>query len=1094
MKKKLATCLGLLIVMVLALFGFVACGESLSLDAPQNVKYDGVAITWSKVENANGYIVTIGDKEYPVTTNRHAYIPTSADGTFTVSVKAYSDLIADKKSYSDPTEMSFRPLGTMGEITMSEEGVASWPIVDGATAYLVRYDGNDEKTVTTITPSYSEFEEGAHQIQVRPIVEGDNSYYSKWSSAKSFNFLGTVKKESIQFVNANGASRIQWGMVNGANGYQVYIGGQPYGDVVKTTQIDYETGGDTFQVSVRALGDHTYSFDGKVSDQKTFSFLGAVTNIQVKDGILSWANISAATQGYLVKVDNRETKVSTNEFDGLKSGSSRVSIKPVEYTSEDGSAQYFSLWSQELSVTILPSPVITWDSKVGFEGGLNSIIWDGVGADGYAVRVTTPSGKTDEPTNYPASQRSYRNAYDEVGTYIVEVKATTSNQDGTVSDSKYSNQIKVVRLAAPKHAANYITSTPQSVAAGFTVNYLPVEGADGYVLSQDNKEETLQNSRNETSFAVNGLVSADETNAQEFAFGIMSKGHLVNSNNGTTVYLNSADKLTFTVTTLAVPSNPEIHDYDLTFGEVAGNNGYYIDLNGKAEPSNSTTFGLESRLQPGETPVSVCAAGNGSNVLASNYTPAINVLRLAAPYDIKIARSDNSEGSLNFEGPKDYTNNFRIYFENSAEDFLVNEIENINRLIQTTNTPVHMTAEANFFDNNLKKYIMTSPDSETVTFIRLEAPTFGDKAFTNTQFIWNAPTNVNKGNFSPSYIVYNAETEQSYNGESGSTAYNIADWEGGCEYTLRVRALGNEEQNIVDSDLSVPRTIFKLATPEVMFGNGKYVWDSVDRTSSYSVYIGEELKSTLTHVSGTERYMFAPAYESPRADGYAVRVLAIGDGGATTLDSAPCAFKQVVKQLDRPDFTFAYSLEAYNATDGEIIVTITQESEHNKGYQVIIGGNANKIAEGETELRFPGAMPGSVVISAYALGGNFGEAPEGSAIPVYYCDSTPVGGTSAYTLKILGKTNQDKIAISMDNVLSWATVTDASGYEVELDVNGTKKTFTTTKASDSTELKALLNAAGDKGTRTVTVRVRAIAGTDSKKVTGEWVERIFQNI
>lgn len=1092
MKKKLATCLGLLIVMVLALFGFAACGESLSLDAPQNVKYDGVAITWSKVENANGYIVTIGDKEYPVTTNRHAYIPTSADGTFTVSVKAYSDLIADKKSYSDPTEMSFRPLGVMGEITMSEEGVASWNIVEGASAYLLRYDGNDEKTVTTVTPSYSEFEEGAHQIQVRPIVEGDNTYYSKWSAAKSVNFLGAVKKESIQYAD----SRLQWGMVNGATGgYEVYINGQPYGDRVNTTYIDYESGGDTFQVSVKAIGDHTYSFDGKVSDQKSFVFLGSVTNIQVKDGILSWANISAATAGYVVKVENQERTVTTNEFDGLKAGSSRVSIKPKEYTAEDGSAQYFSDWSHELNITILPSPVITWDEKVGFEGGLNSIIWDGVDADGYTVRVTTPSGKQEEPATYPSTQRSFMHAYDEVGAYIVEVKATTSNQDGTVSDSKYSNAIKVVRLAAPKRTTlNHITSVPESVSAGFTVNYLPVDGADGYVLTQDGKQETLQNPRGTNSFKVNDLIGADETTAQEFAFGIMSKGHLVNSNNGTTVYLNSAEKLSFTITTLAVPANPEIDGYKLTYGEVAAANGYYVELNGKAEPSNSTTFDLKSRLQPGETPVSVCAAGNGGNVLASNYTPAINVLRLSAPYNIKIARSDNSEGSLSFDGPKDYTNNFKIFFENTEENYLVNEIENINRLIQTTNTPVHMTAEANFFDNNLKKYIMTSPDSETVTFIRLEAPTFGDKAFTNTQFIWNAPTNVNRGNFSPSYTIYNSETEQSYNGERNGTSYNIADWEGDCEYTLQVRALGNGS-DIVDSELSVPRTIFKLATPEVMFGNGKYVWDSVPRTVTYSVYIDDALKATPTHMSGTDRYEFEPAYESPRADGYAVRVLAVGDGGATTVDSAPFAFKQVVKQLDRPDFTFAYSLEAYNATDGEIIVTISQESERNKGYQVIIGGNANKIAEGETELRFKGAQPGAVKISAYALGGNFGEAPEGSPIPVYYCNSTVVGDTSAYTLTILGKTNQEKIEISMDNVLSWATVTSAAGYEVELDVNGTKKTFTTTKVSDSTELKALLNeVGGNKGSRTVTVRVRAVAGNDPKKVTGEWVERIFQNI
>lgn len=1080
-KKKILYVIGLLIVLIASIATIAACkgGENpLSLSAPTNLNYDGAVITWNAVENADRYTVCINDgQEYTATTNRHAYQANNSE--FKVSVKAVSVLISDKVIASEATVMNFKPLGKVDELRVSESGVVTWDLVDNATAYAVRFNGNSSNVITVVVPELTEIPEGRQSIQVRPIIEGDNSYYSTWSTAKTVTKLQTVAVKDISYADGI----IKWPGINGANGgYEVYINDVKV-DTVNTTSYEYNAANSSFDVKIKPVGNHIDTFDGAVSESKSFVYLDTVTGINVEDGILRWDEVAGAAS-YKVTVGSRIFDVTTNSYEGLVAGESSV-VKVMPVANGGDSSNYFSVWSTPVTVTILKAPVLKWNDQLELDGEANNnITWDGINqAKGYTVKVTNPDGN-EQTYTYGEIERAYANAYLETGVYTVEVKANSDIADGSVSDSKYSAPVKVIRLAAPERVSSgFITSNADSLANGFTVTYKAVTNAGGYVLMRDGESNVLTNSANQLQFHVNDLVSDNVINGQTYTYGIRSAGSSFNQATGTKILGSlSSNPLSFEISILPTPATPTISGYTYSFGAVANSEGYAVSRSGQTQYSEATSFDL-SGLEAGTTSVSVCARGNGSTVLPSNYTAAIPVVRLAAPYDIKIARTDNSEGQLGFSGPQPGTAKqitYTVVFENESKDYLVNEIENINSMISTRGTPVHMVANANDYDINGTTYYMTSPNSQTVTFIKLEAPTFGQKAFSNTQFLWNAPTNI--GAYSPTYHIYNNKNQNVYNGAQNSEAFDISDFEAG-EYQFTIRALG-DGQTIVDSDLSEPRTIYKLATPEVRRENGQYVWNGVPDTTSYAVYIDGELAYAENHVSGTLNYSLTPKFENLKD--YEVEVFAVGDGGYQTVDSAPCRIEQKVIQLATPEFKLSYDSETYNKNNGNLVVEITTGSDYNKGYAVTVGDYRGTIEEGQTTFKVNPANPGSYTATVFALGGNFDD--DGN----YYFDSQAQGGSSRYQVTLLGSVNADKIEITTDKVLKWVTVTSAISYEVVYSINGGEEVTISTSNTSTTEL--IQKLAENRDANTVTVRVRAVGnGQTGTIISGEWVERTFYN-
>ena len=1057
MKKKLLIVLCALCV-IIASFVFAGCkaSKALTLADPENVQYDGTTITWNAVENAGKYTVRIDDgKEYTVTSPSYPYVASGSN--FSVTVKAISDLA--EVIPSGETVKEFKALDMISELRVADDGALSWDVIATATGYLVRVDGV-QVTKTFTETTYNELGEGTHSIQVRAVVEGDSSYYSLWSNPKSITKLATVDKDSISYNNGV----ISWSVVSGARYYEVSVNGLVTTSTCTTTEYAYDANNKDFEVTVKAIGNRTTNFDGKVSEVKKFVFLDTVTNLRVEDGSVKWDAIGGA-DGYLIKLNGSVYGATIKEtyFDRINvNTTTEVSVKPL---SEDKT--YFSDWCAPKSFLILQAPVLKWNSDYELDGEANSnAYWDSVlNAAGYAVRLTKPNGEVAE-FSYGETQRAFQEAFLETGTYKVEVKATAATSDSNVYDSAYSTPISVTRLDAPKPADNnYIVSDPNSVSKGFTVTFMRVDGASGYKLYKD-RNLVLQGVANQ--FAVGNVVDASVIEEQTFNYAIQSLGSVQTIGGQINVKLSSLSEKShsFEIKVLAVPSSPVMDGYTYTYGEIQGNNGYVVDVNGTGYTSADRTYDL-SILESGEFNVKVCAKGNGAAVLSSNYTTATNVHRIAPPTNVRIDTTEASEGVLAFD-PVLYAKGYYIVFDNDGNALPVENAMNINERITEQGTTVYMTSSANYYNELGTVYYMSSKPGPTANFIKLATPTFGDVAFSNTQLIWKPSANINTAIYTPTYEVYRPNGTK-YNGEKNGTTMDVSYLEGGDSYTFQVKAIG-DGKNYINSGKSATITIYKLATPVITRENGQYTWNSVVNGVNYVLYIDGVKAFEDVHESN-KKYAYTPAFKELKT--YTVSLVAVGDNGLTSINSDPCTINQTTQVLSTPDFSVAYSAETYDL-NGTVNVTITTESAYATGYSYTIGGQTNTSAETTYSLK-PNSV-GSIPVRVYALGGNFDEQG------VYYLDSQARGGSSAYTITLLATPNRDSITLTDDGYLSWPAIAGTNDYELQFSIDGGEygESITVNKSNYTIENYAEIQS--------LSVKIRA-KGNGTKIITSEWVEQ-----
>ena len=1058
MKSKI---LSILLVMLLAIsaVALVSCDSPIELDKPANVRYDGATITWNAVENANSYTVAINDGEaYPVTTNRFPY---AAKGqSFSVKITAVSN--AEKIVSSGETTMMFFPLEAITELNIASDGTISWAAVENATAYEINVDNVVVDTVSTL--SYSGLEAGTHSVKVRPVVQGDNSYYSSWSPAESMTVLGTVAKDDITYTNGN----IRWKYVSGAQYYEVRVNGNVVAEKCTTTNVPYNAENLNFEVTVKALGNGSNTFDGAMSEEKAFIFLDTVTNVRVEDGILLWDEVAGA-DSYKLELNGivQSNNFTVCEFTKLTPGvDTAIRVMPIS-----NDTTYFSDWSTSKTVRILEAPQIKWNSSLELDGEANNnLYWDLVSnATGYTVRLTLPD-KTQVFETFGEIQKAFAYDYMLEGQYTVEVKALAPSTDSNLSDSAYSQPITVTRLDPPERAdKNFIVSNPEKVTDGFTVTFKAVSGADKYQLFQDNnliKTGTAQQ------FTVNGLVGEGTIEQQTYNFRIQAVGSVDVVNGRTYVELPSltSKSLSFAITVLAVPTNPVMSGYIYSFGEITGNNGYVVDVSGKPNTSETTSYSLDT-LAVGNYQVRVCARGNGAEVLSSNYTGAITVYRLSPPTNIRFV-SHGSGGTITYD-EVNHAESYAVVFDNDEQPTPVKGMENViyNRITES-GTTVCMQAIANCYDpTNNTVYYMTSPRGATHVFTKLSAPTFGDVAFTNTQLIWKTPGNINTDIYTPTYEVMDGDRNV-YVGAKNGTTMDISYLEGGQQYTFKVKAIG-DTTSYLDSDESTSITIYKIATPVIeRTEDGKYKWNNVINATNYVVYVDGVVVATYQQDGTSAYYYHTPEFNKIKE--YTVHVEAVGDNGYNNINSDKAELIQTVKQLSQPEFTVAYTHDMYNH-EGEIVATITQESPYATGYCYTIGG-ASFFSEELSYGHNPNSI-GTYSARVYATGGNFDE--DG----VFYIDSQSTGGSAAYSITLLSVTNVENIKITQQGYITWAVSDDAHGYNIEISLDG-GATFT----SYETNVNCYTLSAEENQATNIVVRVQA-KGNGTNVISSVWVER-----
>ena len=781
--------------------------------------------------------------------------------------------------------------------------------------------------------------------------------------------------------------------------------------------------------------------------------------------MVTWDAVQGA-DGYKVKVNgnvlDKTISATEREYKDIHAGSEcRISIIPVS-----NDTVYFSSWSTEKSLKILAKPILLWNADYNPDGiEMRSCYWDAIdGAAGYKAFVTYPNGET-KTYSYTANERAIMEDFMESGEYTITVQALAAAEQDNVYDSQHSKAFNVCRLAAPgANGTNYISSSETSLAHGFNAQFRTVSGAREYQLYRDG---TLIMTQTSPVFNVGNVVDSGVIEERSFNYAVKAIGFTDVSNNRVVLDTLSEQMTTFKITVLAAPQSLNMSGFNFTYGTVNGARGYYINT-GTASNGVSTTatqFNLGDVLNAGSYNITVCAQGNGSDVLPSNFAPAIKVVRLAAPISITIGFSGQDEGHLKISNVEGATSYMVVFNNDEGNAMSVSDLGNVSRKISEQGTTIHATATANEWRND-NVYYMTSKSSATFNFIKLATPTFGTAPFTEDQIVWNAPYNINTNNFAPDYRVSNSQGAV-YNGEKSGTAMQIGYLEGGQEYEFSVVAIGDGVR-YVNSEPSATVTIYKLKSPTLEREGKVYKFDAVARAVSYVIKVDGVVKATFNH-EPDKTYTWVPEGVFTKEGEYKVTVEAIGDGGRTTVNSKPFTVEQTTLQLTQPEFTYGYNKPAYTK-DGKIVVTITPK-EFANGYVIYIGGTTNVlkyedvVVNGEGKIVYemcPNAT-GEYTIGVAANGGMFDD--DG----VYRLTSQTTGSNDRYKLTLLPSTDVANIIYTQDGVVTWNAVKGATKYKVILVVDGVTYEVEAKTASYTIDKDLIGKKFSEVGSLTVTV-------------------------
>lgn len=1070
MKVKIKKFLFLLLtVMTFALCGLLtACGEPEVVDVA-TIQYDGAVITWEEVEDADAYSVSVnGTSATKVKSASHIYRALLTEERVDVTITAFN---GDKEGEAVTKTFNRLPTIALDTVTFDENGKMSWQAVPGATEYVVEVNNQ-----TTKTPhlEFTDFVKGQRNtIRIKPAAE---SCFADWSASTAKDFLSapTNIKYDGQFIS--------WSGYNTADKYNVIINGATVATIEETTYI-YDALNTSFDLQIQSLGDGVESFHSEASEKVRYVFLKDVTGITVEDGNLIWDAVEEAT-GYSVKLNGVEHQVDTNRFEDLPANKDNVvSIKPL--TAEG--TTYFANWSAQQTVRLLVAPELKWNDGLSHDGETaDAIYWDKVDGDvgGYNVKVVSPDG-TQEIHEYSPDTIQYGNAFLEVGTYKISVQ-TYAEAGSNSYPSKYCPEISVIRLPAPNAATqNFITSNPSDVKDGFTINWQAVSGAVGYKLSKDGQALAGTVTTTSTKIPYTNIMTEDVTEAQVFNYTIQSVGSTKTFKTQRFVTLDSlsANSLTATVNVLAQPEfvpEEDIEGYEVSWDEVPSATGYSISCK-QTTTSTEPKFDLSNLNEGRYENFAICAMGNGGDLLASNYTPGIRLVRLSAPTNLRL--DPQSDGDIiEWDGRSSDADHYEIYLADGtllSED--AEEKGNMGDWVSTQATGVFMRAARNDWDAVNSTYFITSKPSQTVQFTKIEMPTFNEIEVVGNKLVWNAPANVN--GVSLQYRVYDA-AEIAQPVLVNACEYDISELPAG-DYTFRVRAIG-DGKTWVTSEISEDIASFtKLPTPEVVIedGSSAYTWSGVGSgVEQYVVMVDGVIKAEI-NVNVEDSYSFEPKFTEINKQGYDVRIYAKGDG-YDYIESNPYTHKAVAKQATTPGFKVEYCSEdgeviKFNEPNAYILVTVTGTSNHTKGYKVVAGGTTGYIKDGETTYEYASGQAVDTTIMVYANGGVF------DANGVYYVESDSAQGKQITILDAPASVER------FTDYFKWNAVDGTTTYEVEIDYGGAEVLTMTISSSVKVTL-ATINAelAGELDedltmSDIIGFRVRAVA-SKSTQIGSEW--------
>ena len=502
------------------------------LAVPENFKISDNYASWNSVENANGYILSIGSDsgelsriyiERGITSVR---VDLSESGNYIFKIRAMgngSDVISsDNDNGTNVTKLS------APKNVKVENRLLTWTAVSGAEGYYIKIGDNINQTINSSVTSFDltpYADLTAKSVTIYAIGNGgadgsSTTIDSATSAPLIIQKLGTPTE--VKVTN----SEITWTAVPNASGYIVYIDGVGLPAVGSgTTSIPHAsrlTEAKTYRISVMAVGNGSVYFNGDNSGIVSVTKLPAPVVTAESNGLgtLVWTPNSSASE---VKVIFNSNEYSYNNNVGSfepvfnNAGTYTVRVRFIgDGTADLSSPGYIS--SDEGTFTIYAEQLRTPTIEYEFTGDGNVKIYVATyGSESIAdyIKWRFNNGSdsvSDMPEMvYPLS----------VGT--VEYKLTALG--GFFADGKYylnsrvSNTLSITKLSQPTDLRLSAGSDASERVIKYTMNQSMSTKVGVYSLNvvyrmSDGSSETRAYTSNSTSCTIDwidGTVSLEVT-------------------------------------------------------------------------------------------------------------------------------------------------------------------------------------------------------------------------------------------------------------------------------------------------------------------------------------------------------------------------------------------------------------------------------------------------------------------------------------------------------------------------------------------------------------------------------------------------------
>jgi hypothetical protein len=892
------------------------------LDVPQNVAQQNGGITWSPVEGASKYIVSVNEQEIEVQQTNYQ-LPVDAEAMeYTFKVKAAGETAQVLESVYSIT-FTTQKIETPQNLRI-QQGKIMWDEVSLAQSYSLELN---EQIIQVGSATEFSLLDGylAGLYSIRVIANGNSTTFtsSNYSSVISANKLAKPMQVSVA------AGQLKWLPVSSATRYLVTVGEATFETTATTLDPSELTPNVEYLATVQAQAEgQIYS---NISTPLLVQKLSAPTNFRIEEGLLRWDSINYASSYKITAGAHSFTTGNTlnGYYLTLPGGTSYdVMVKSLgdnrKYLNSD-------------NTPTLPTTKLATPQNLHLENGYITLDFV-AGATDYVLEVNY--------VNYILNESEFPYYFGGTPGETYNIKAMARGDSATLLNSNYTEVLTTTQL--PQVQNIFIENA--------TIYWDHIAGVSSYEVWIKAFNEEEYNKETDLYFTSSNNFDLTFIDGGKYNVKVRAQGYQEDVLAGI-----ESDGLYFE--RLNTPQSFRIEDGLLRWTYVPNATRYVLEINGAIQENVYSEFYiLDNTYEVGTYDIRVAAYGDGLSYITSEWSDIISTTRMNSPQNVRVVDGfmmwdDVPQATIyvvkiggntytgkateedpilipRFDPPFAYPSGlqeFTVYA--AAEEVLASKPSDVfvfdkvqaptnlrieNKIIKwdsvLSSTGYRLFINDDVINTQEVTYDLTQYESYGVGTFNIRVMALGDMGdglgnkvnsdYTNqiSVTVMSAPSGLSVQNGHISWVPNNGAinyelrvysktapdtyelltNEPLYTNEvdslNPSTTYLLDSTFPAGEYGIEIRAIGNNT-TFITSEFSNRIDVIKLATPTGLgVQNGIVVYDSVANATGYQLQTilteGETMITGLTVAQLQTSYELGSGYD---AGLYDISVRAVGD-------------------------------------------------------------------------------------------------------------------------------------------------------------------------------------------------------------------------